>query len=537
LLNFELLNPGDKHMKDLLGSNSGWTGTMGETFSFAEGRVTQRLPRPMLLVPVTVSAVAVCMWFASVAGANTTHAAGIGYLCFALILFGCGLSFWTRARTAKGALRTRWSLISAATFAAFAGYLPSFTQFLLDTPPQRVLQTACFNASEALYMLAAVLFFAGVSRSIAIVDLLQAMLFILLRFNLVYSPRGSDHFTVHHLLVGQCVGLFLLVVALVSCLGAVSHGELIFLRTLSWFFGLKLICQFLSNQVSYTWLHYTNCSLWDVPGPVLMAGFSLYLVYTRPGVGSDAGANAPLASSVVVRTLMPSFLALVNLGLGLFLLRISIPFAAVAMSLSLACYVARTVLMQAQVMNENALLETHNEHLEGLAIRDPLTGIGNRRWLAEVYFRLQDENSRECLSLLAIDIDRFKQANDRYGHQHGDEVLVTLARKLEKLGANVHGSHCVRLGGDEFAVLLPRVRPEAASALAEKLCVSFRSHVFATGHSTVSLSIGIASIESARDLPLETFVCTADEALYRAKQFGRNRVEVHPIRGQLSVAG
>ncbi|HEX4039660.1 MAG TPA: GGDEF domain-containing protein [Acidobacteriaceae bacterium] len=477
----------------------------------------------------TLAAVAVCCVHAGVAGANTVRAASIGYLCFTLVMAGCAWAFQTRARLAQGALRIRWSLIAAAALAASAGYAPSFTQGILHVEPARLLQTACFNASEALYMMAAVLFFAGVARSIVLIDMLQALLFAVLRFCLAYSPASHDHFTIHHLIVGQFVALFLFLVALVACLGASSRAELAFLRTLSWFFGLRLISFFLSDQVSYSWLGYSNCSRWDVPGFALLAGFALYLLYTGRRTRSEATHTAPLPPpSVMVRSLMPSFLALVNLMLGLFLLQISATLAAVAISVSLVCYVVRTVLLQAQAMHDKALLQSRNEHLEGLAVRDPLTGIGNRRSLAGVYNRLQSLDGGKSLSLLLMDIDSFKQANDRHGHLHGDKVLIVLARKLESLAGAVGGSHCARLGGDEFALLLPGVTPQQASALAEKLRFLFSAQVCEVENGRVSLSVGIASLQAARDLPLETLVTCADEALYRAKRLGRNRVEVQP---------
>ena len=79
----------------------------------------------------------------------------------------------------------------------------------------RGLQTACFNSSEALYMLAVVLFFAGGARLVLIVDMQQAILFVVLRFNLIYSPVTRDHFTLYHLFVGQLMALGLCVVAMV----------------------------------------------------------------------------------------------------------------------------------------------------------------------------------------------------------------------------------------------------------------------------------------------------------------------------------
>jgi diguanylate cyclase (GGDEF)-like protein len=484
----------------------------------------------MVLAAATAAAVLACGAHASVAGANTVHSAGIGYLCMTVVQLCCALAFWMRARVAEGRLRIRWAMIAAAALTAGIGYAPSFMEVVFGIPPARQLQAVCFNASEALYILAAVVFFAGVARSIAIVDILQTMLFVVLRFNLSYSPATRDHFALDHLLVGQLVSLLFFLVATAACLGAASREELWYLRTLSWFFGIRLIEFFLSNQVSYTWLHYINGSEWDVPGLVLMSVFALYLLYTGNRAKAKAPQITPLPErSVMVRSLMPSFLALVNLMLGLFVLRISVPLAVVAISASLVCSVVRTALLQAQTAREKALLESRNEQLEGLAIRDPLTGIGNRRSLAGVYSRLQASAGGERLALLLLDIDSFKQANDCHGHLHGDRVLVTLARRLENLVAAVAGSHCARLGGDEFALLLKGVSAQEASTLAEELRVQFSACTFELENGRVSLSIGVASLQVARDLPLETLVSYADEALYRAKLLGRDRVEVQPV--------
>ena len=380
-------------------------------------------------------------------------------------------------------------------------------------------------------MVAAVLFFAGVARSIVVMDLLQALVFLVLRFNLAWSPITRDHFTNIHLIVGQSVALVLFLVALVACLGAASRAELKFLRTLSWFFGLRLVAFFTADQVSYIWLHHIHCGRWDVVGDVLFAGFALYLLLTSDSDAKEepevVGRHAP---GIVVRSLMPSFLALLNLMLGLFLLRISVRLAAVAIAVTVVSYVVRAALLHAHAVQERARLESRNQHLEGLAVRDPLTGIGNSRSLAGAYAHLQQAAADIPLSLLLMDIDSFKRANDCHGHQHGDQVLITLARKLENVASGVAGSHCARLGGDEFALLLPGVTPEEAHTLAEAVRALIAAHRFAT-EGKVSVSVGIASLEAARDLPLETLACHADEALYRAKRQGRNRVEMQPAWG------
>jgi len=499
-------------------------------------RSTQWLSRTALLTLGTLASVFVVAAQAAVARANTAPASGIGYLALTVVLLLCALAFWTRGRSAQGTLRLRWSLIAAAALAASIGYFPSITEVLFDTAPARLLQAVCFNIGEALSILATVLFFADVARSIAIMDILQALLFVALRLNFVYSSSRRDHFTVNHLIVVQFMALFLLLIAMVACLGAASCAELKFLRTLSWYFGLRLIGYFLSNQVSYTWLHYANCSLLDVAGPALLASFALYLLYTDHSRTPDARDYTPLhPPSLMVRSLMPSFLALVNLMLGLFLLQVSVPLAVVAISVSAVCYVVRTVLLQARAMQVKTLLESRNQQLEGLAVRDPLTGIGNRRSLAETYGQLRAAANGKGLSLLLMDIDHFKQANDCHGHLYGDRVLIALANDLEKLTAVVPGSHCARLGGDEFVLLLPEVTPPAASRLAKELCSLFSKPTDNGAGTKMSLSVGVALLPAGQDLPLEAMISVADEALYRAKRLGRNRIEVQLAHEQRSA--
>lgn len=516
-------------MRDFSGSKAVEPARLGPAITTERSRKA----RTHLLVLATMAAVLDGSVHATFAYQNTPRAAGMGYLCDAVVLIGCALALWTRARTAQGVVRIRWWLVAGGALAEGLGYLPSFAEGFLNYGAARQFQTACFNASEALFLLAVLLFFAGVTRPVVIVDVLQTLVFVVLRFNLAYSPYTRDHFTHIHLVVGQLVAATLFVVAAVGRLGAASREEVKLLRTLSWFFGLRLIAFLAADQVSYIWLHHRDCSEWDVVGTTLFAGFALYLLYSDDAAQGEAAEAAALRPSLAVRSLMPSLLALVNLMLGLFLLRISMPLAAVAIAVTVVSYVVRTVLLHAQAARERAELQSRNEQLEGLAIRDPLTGIGNRRSLAGVYKQLQSVAGESGLSLLLMDIDSFKKANDCHGHLFGDEVLVALGRELESLAAGMTGSHCARLGGDEFALLLPGATAEEASTLAERLRARFGEHRFRAGEmdkGRVSLSIGVAWQGAARELPLETLVCSADEALYRAKLLGRDRVEMAEAR-------
>jgi diguanylate cyclase (GGDEF)-like protein len=169
-----------------------------------------------------------------------------------------------------------------------------------------------------------------------------------------------------------------------------------------------------------------------------------------------------------------------------------------------------------------------NEELRLLASTDFLTGVPSRR---EFMARLNDEQARQqrqlggCGAVLLLDLDHFKRVNDELGHAAGDAVLCHVAglmrdsvRKVDMLG---------RLGGEEFAILLPGTELEAAGVFAERL----RLRIEATpleldGRSVmVTASIGIAAL-CASDSAGDAVLIRADQALYRAKRGGRNRVEV-----------
>lgn len=168
----------------------------------------------------------------------------------------------------------------------------------------------------------------------------------------------------------------------------------------------------------------------------------------------------------------------------------------------------------------------HYREVEYLARFDHLTGVANRRYFVEMAEAEMARSSRygKPLSILMMDIDRFKEVNDVYGHQAGDIVLQALCEtcKIILREFDIVG----RWGGEEFAILLPETPPATAPQLAERL----RGAIESTGvplemHSPLhfSVSIGCAS-RNAKDDNLDTLLDLADKALYDAKRTGRNRV-------------
>lgn len=166
---------------------------------------------------------------------------------------------------------------------------------------------------------------------------------------------------------------------------------------------------------------------------------------------------------------------------------------------------------------------TDKKRVEELSITDRLTGLYNRLKLDELfaYYLSIAKRHQTPLSILLLDIDKFKSVNDTYGHQVGDSVLQEIAKLLK---ANVRLEDAVgRWGGEEFLILLPSSNVEEAHLLAEKLRAVIEAEDFAyTGSRTASF--GVATYHLNDD---ETsMVARVDESLYRAKENGRNRVEV-----------
>ncbi|WP_309474780.1 GGDEF domain-containing response regulator [Dissulfurirhabdus thermomarina] len=165
--------------------------------------------------------------------------------------------------------------------------------------------------------------------------------------------------------------------------------------------------------------------------------------------------------------------------------------------------------------------------LRRLSIHDALTDLYNRRHFET---RLEEEAQRAIrqsypLYLLMVDVDRFKDYNDRLGHQAGDEVLRRLARVLEQ-STRRHVDNAFRYGGDEFAVIVPQASLEQAAQIAERI----RRTYLEEGLAPTTLSIGVARLQENGEQDvrerLRRLVRCADEAMYAAKHAGGDRVVV-----------
>jgi diguanylate cyclase (GGDEF)-like protein len=165
------------------------------------------------------------------------------------------------------------------------------------------------------------------------------------------------------------------------------------------------------------------------------------------------------------------------------------------------------------------------ESMREMAYSDPLTGIGNRRYFVEkarTHLEQATKNNAP-LSMAILDIDHFKHINDDYGHDVGDEVLVSFAHTLaESLGRFVFA----RTGGEEFCVMLPGLTDQKAVQLLDVLRVQIENEFVETGAGDVSFTFSCGVAQTPSD-SIELLMKEADQLLYRAKDAGRNMVLSH----------
>jgi len=172
-------------------------------------------------------------------------------------------------------------------------------------------------------------------------------------------------------------------------------------------------------------------------------------------------------------------------------------------------------------------LEISKEALKRLSELDPMTNLCNRRYFTHMSKNVLAlaKRDKSDLSIIMLDIDKFKQINDSYGHKVGDEVLIAFADIL--LQTIRESDYACRFGGEEFVVMLPETPLEGAMEIAEKIRKKVEAFsLYTEMHQKVmiTVSLGVTSVDTLQDIYIESAIQRADDALYRAKEGGRNRV-------------
>jgi diguanylate cyclase (GGDEF)-like protein len=171
-------------------------------------------------------------------------------------------------------------------------------------------------------------------------------------------------------------------------------------------------------------------------------------------------------------------------------------------------------------------IKKYEDELKLLASTDPITKLYNRRYFSQISAHSLDLAKRENkdISLIMLDIDKFKNVNDTYGHKVGDDVIIALANQLIK-NQRKSDISC-RFGGEEFVVLLSNTSLNGAKILAEKLREAIESLQISIADNQIvkfTVSLGISQIDIKNEINIEAGLKRADDALYVAKESGRNK--------------
>lgn len=257
-------------------------------------------------------------------------------------------------------------------------------------------------------------------------------------------------------------------------------------------------------------------------------GSLLFVVIVICVIGPYPAVSIPL---LLFTTLAPDIISIASIKLDIYSAKYSVEEIIMLSFMDITALILGFFLIKADDKIKWEIFNKGKE-LEELSVKDQLTTLLNRRGFKAEYNREMKRQKRygTTSALLMLDIDHFKKINDKYGHNVGDKVLVTLSRHWKSTLRDT--DVIARIGGEEFVVLLPHSNLNISQELAERIRSTTESLPVSTtaGVLSITVSIGVKSIPP-EGIKLKQALDMADKALYQAKNSGRNRVEVAEISG------
>jgi diguanylate cyclase (GGDEF)-like protein len=256
--------------------------------------------------------------------------------------------------------------------------------------------------------------------------------------------------------------------------------------------------------------------------PFLLLTVALLVPSSTQASTSPAVDVTPI--EVVLDSASPILYTLTLLALGIFTLHNHFVLGVISIVIALVFFVIRSAVMQVRYLTTQQDLRKARDGLEILSQRDEMTGIPNRRCFEQTFENEWNRayRARVPLSLLLIDVDQFKSINDRYGHLYGDSVLKEVAAAIQSTVLR-GGDFVARYGGEEFVIILAASGSEAAVVVGTRILQVIRELDLPNGPITVS--VGGATHEVHEPGSRDLLIATADQALYLAKNGGRDRLE------------
>lgn len=427
-------------------------------------------------------------------------------LCAALTLWGIGILFAAWEDLARH---------SAVTVAGFSDFL----LFVYGMPI--ILAIASPTEGERI-------------RLFVWLDALQALMTAFLTYVTIFSVIPFTHQSGHPLSVPLLLitynveNLALAIAASLRLLAYTNDGEeRRFYQVLCGFLWIYTLCTGFFNRISVATNGQTK--LYDLLAvfPFLLLACCAVFLFIRRKEAVQSFRRRPL--TLFIDNASPIFFTIALLALGAALVRQHFILGMTGIVVAVVAYGIRATLLQSRYMHAQLDLQEARDKMEEMSFTDSLTGAANRRsfdhTLAMEWRRAVRRESH--LSLLMIDVDYFKNLNDRYGHPYGDECLIQISNALQSALPR-SADLLARYGGEEFAVILPATDDEGANRVAERMLESVRALRMKNETPIgefVTISVGVTTYEFPHEGSPGSFVQTADGALYLAKRRGRDRIE------------
>jgi diguanylate cyclase (GGDEF)-like protein len=439
------------------------------------------------------------------------------------------------SRRSAGVMQARWRLLGIGlAFGAFVWTIPFYQEHLYSVPDTLAgVQDVALLLSSLPFLAAVCLTKRDLGLPFAVLDLAQVVLVAFLAsFALLFTAPD-------HTRISRDVALLWIVTANVltasmasaRCFERAESEEKSFFWLVS---GFLWALTFVTGALNYysamhdelaagSPLHLLN----DLP----LLALTIFLVTRAPRSASKPGCDE---EATFIDTACSMFIPACSLLLAASVVPTRFYFGLCGVVAGFFLYGVRSAVMLKVSLAAQHELLLANRSIQDQAFTDALTGIPNRRsfdlTLEREWKRAQ--RSRQPLALLMLDVDHFKNLNDRHGHLVGDYCLREIASVLRR-GLGREADFAARYGGEEFAILLIDTGIEGGRVVGESLRRSVEQYQCVGpdgGALSLTVSVGVASEIPMQQEPSVTLVAAADKALYRAKRNGRNRVEVHAWR-------
>lgn len=461
------------------------------------------------------------------------------------ILIGLAFVFGTLAclhqfQTGPAEARRLWALLAAAFLLSIVGQAESTVYEWLPAPHHNTAFTADFFF--LIYGIPVLLAISSPNEEVGLrsfiwFDAALALIAALLLYLQIFAslaPFGNDPISGAELMdLYNAENAILTLMVAVRLVARPSEGRKRFFDALAVYlltYGITaLILGYIELKLDLP--QGLHDIAWALPILVFLAVLAF-----RPensSLGSAAGEKHGSAA-LIIDSLSPLLfiLSIVIMGVRIAPQHALIGFASITGAVALsglrsAFLLRKYVESQRELSKKSVALLDAVHRLHEQSIRDSLTGLHNRRHFDDGFLTewKRSLRSQQCLSLLLVDVDRFKDLNDQYGHQEGDECLKKIAQHLAAQ-LKRPGDLIARYGGDEFSVVLPATGQDGALEIADKLRGAITRIAWPhLATCNLTLSIGVCSRVAAPDISVAKFLKMADTALYSAKRNGRNRVE------------